>query len=269
LKIFRGKLALLYISVLMSKRGFILCTFLLLILPFENRSQDVEVMLREAQQLESTYKENDALKKYLEILHYQSYNLSALCKTSELYSRLGKRQSTKDKQKEYYTTAKSYAQKALQANSNSSDANFVMAVAMGRMALISSGEEKINAVKEIKSYAEKCIHIDPNNFKGYHVLGKWHYEVSDLNGLEKWLVKVAYGTLPKASLDESIRFYEKSKQLNPNFVLNYLELAKAYHRKNNNKQAVALLEAMMKLPDATADDASIKTQGKKLLKEWK
>ena len=254
----------------MVKRGFILClSLLLLILPFESKSQDPEAMLHEAQQLEAVYKQNEALKKYLEVLHYQPNNLSALCKASELYSTLGKRQPTKEKQKEYYNTAKTYAQKALQTNSNSAEANFVMAVAMGRMALTASGEEKIKAIKEIKSYAEKCVHIDPNNFKGYHVLGKWHYEVSDLNGLEKWLVKVAYGSLPKASLDESIRFYEKSKQLNPGFVLNYLELAKAYHRKDNNKQAIALLEAMMKLPDTTADDASIKAQGRQLLKEWR
>ncbi len=254
----------------MSKTGFIICSILLMsFLPFESKSQDVEVMLQEAQKLETANKEAEALHKYLEILHYQSYNLPALCKISELYSKLGKRQGTKNKQKEYYTTAKNYAQKALQANSNSSDANFVMAVAMGRMALISSGDEKIKAVKEIKLYAEKCVRIDPNNFKGYHVLGKWHYEVSDLNNVEKWLVKVTYGALPKASLDEAIRFYEKSKQLNPGFLLNYLELAKAYHRKENDKQAIALLEYMLKLPEVSTDDASIKSQGRQLLKELK
>jgi tetratricopeptide (TPR) repeat protein len=241
----------------------------LLILPFENDAQDINTLLKDAQQLEHSFKEPEALQKYLDVIRYQPANLTALIKVSELYSILGKHQSTKDKQKEYYRNARTYAQKALQVNPNSSDANVVMAIAMGRMALASSGEEKIKAVKEIKTYSEKSIQLDPNNFKGYHVLAKWHYEVSDLNSVEKWLVKVAYEALPKASLDDAIKFFEKSRQLNPSFLLNYLELAKAWHRKDNNKKAREFLEIMLKMPNKIGEDASIKAKGKKLLEEYK
>src|SRR6185295_16711236 len=142
----------------MIKRVSILWSILLLIiLPFENSAQDVTAMLKDAQQLESSFKETEALQKYVEVLRHQSNNLTALCKVSELYTILGKRQPTKDKQRDFYRTAKSYAQKALQVNGNSSDANFVMSVAMGRIALMSSGEDKIRAIKEVKSYAEKSV----------------------------------------------------------------------------------------------------------------
>jgi len=241
----------------------------LLILPFENNAQDINALLKDAQQLESAFKEPEALQKYLEVLQSQPNNITALVKASELYSVLGKHQGTKDKQKEYYYNARSYAQKALQVNPNSSDANFTMALAMGRIGLISSGNDKIKAIKDVKTYAEKSIQLDPNNYKGYHVLAKWHYEVSDLNSVEKWLVKVAYEALPKASLDDAIRYYEKSRQLNPSFLLNYLELAKAYHRKDNDKKAVELLETMLKMPNKMAEDVNIKAKGKKLLEDYK
>ena len=241
----------------------------LLILPFENNAQDINALLKDAQQLESSFKEPEALQKYLDILQSQPNNLTALVKASELYSILGKHQETKDKQKEYYRNARAYAQKALQVNPNSSDANVSMALAMGRIGLISSGNDKIKAIKDVKTYAEKSIQLDPNNYKGYHVLAKWHYEVSDLNSVEKWLVKVAYEALPKASLDDAIRYYEKSRQLNPSFLLNYLELAKAYHRKDNDKKAVELLETMLKMPNKIAEDANIKAKGKKLLEDYK
>jgi tetratricopeptide (TPR) repeat protein len=241
----------------------------LLILPFENKAQDINGQLKDAQQLEASFKEQEALQKYLDVLHSQPNNLTALVKVSEFYSLLGKKQATKDKQKEYYRNAQLYAQKALQVNANSSDANVVMALAMGRMALISSGDEKIKAIKEVKTYSEKSIQLDPNNYKGYHVLGKWHYEVSDLNAVEKWLVRVAYESLPKASLDDAIRYFEKSRQLNPSFLLNYYELAKAYHRKDNDKKAVELLETMLKLPNKIAEDANIKVKGKQLLEDYK
>jgi tetratricopeptide (TPR) repeat protein len=241
----------------------------LLILPFENNAQDINSLLKDAQQLESAFKEPEALQKYLDVYRYQPNNLTALIKISELYSMVGKHQNTKEKQKEYYRNARVYAQKALQVNAGSSDANVVMALAMGRMALISSGDDKIKAIKDVKNYSEKSIQLDPNNFKGYHVLAKWHYEVSDLNSVEKWLVKVAYEALPKASLDDAIKYFEKSKQLNPSFLLNYLELAKSWHRKDNNKKARELLEIMLKMPNKIAEDASIKGKGKKLLEEYK
>lgn len=241
----------------------------LLILPFENNAQDINALLKDAQQLENAFKEPEALQKYLDVLRYQPNNLTALIKISELYSILGKHQGTKEKQKEYYRNARTYAQKALQVNASSSDANVAMALAMGRTALMSSGDEKIKAVKDIKTYSEKAVQLDPNNYKAYHVLARWHYEVSDLNSVEKWLVKVAYEALPKASLDDAIKYYEKSRQLNPSFLLNYLELAKSYHRKDNDKKARELLETMLKMPNKIADDANIKVKGKKLLEEYK
>lgn len=239
------------------------------LLPFPAMAQDVNTLLKEARQFETSFKEKEALQKYLEVLKVQPQNLTALCKSSELYNSLGKRLASKDSQKEYYRTAKTYAQKALQVNANSVDANFAMALAMGRMAMIASGQERINAVKDIKTYAEKTIQLDPDNFKGYHVLGKWYYEVSNLNSLEKWLVKMRYGALPAASLGDAIRCFEKSKQLNPGFALNYLELARSFHRNDEEQKAIQQLEIMMKLPNANPDDATVKEQGKKLLQEWK
>jgi tetratricopeptide (TPR) repeat protein len=241
----------------------------LLILPFENNAQDINTLLKDAQQLENAFKEPEALQKYLDVVRHQPNNLTALIKISELYSILGKHQGTKDKQKEYYRNARVYAQKALQVNAGSSDANVAMALAMGRMALISAGDDKIKAIKDVKTYSEKSVQLDPNNYKGYHVLAKWHYEVSDLNSVEKWLVKVAYEALPKASLDDAIKYFEKSRQLNPSFLLNYLELAKAWHRKENDKKARDFLETMLKMPNKMGEDANIKVKGKKLLEEYK
>ena len=226
-------------------------------------------MLKEAQQHEAAFKDDEALKVYLEILKHQPNHLQALCKVSELYTLAGKLQAKSDQQKAYYRNAKAYAQKALQVNANSAEANVMMSIAMGRMALIASGKEKIVAVREIKSYSERAIQLDPNNFKAYHVLGKWHYEVHELSAAVKWLVKVTYGALPKASLDDALKYYEKSKQLKPGFVLNYLEIAKVYHAKDDDKKAIEFIEAMMKLPNTTSNDASAREEAKELLKDWK
>lgn len=237
------------------------------IIPVPVPAQDVSASIKEAQRLESAFKDQEALQKYLEITRLQPSNLDAICKVSELYSRLGKRLTVKSDQKVYYTNANTYAQAALHLNANSSEANFVTALAVGRLAQLASGRDKVRMVKDVKTYAEKCIRLEPSNFKGYHVLGKWNYEVSDLNAFERWLVRITYEALPPASLSEAIRNYEKSKQLNPGFALNYLELAKAYHRNDEDKKAIESLQAMAKLANRISDDAAIKAEGEQLLKK--
>lgn len=240
-----------------------------LVLPFENYAQDVDALLKEAQQLESVYKESDAFTKYAQVVRLQPSNLAILCKCSELCTYIGGREKDKLKKADYFKAGKTYATAALKINPNSSEANVVMAMAIGRLTLIASGKEKIASVNDIKLYAEKAIRLDPANFKAYHVLGKWNYEISNLNFLERTLAKLFYGDVPKASLQDAIANYEKARSLNPGYILNYLELAKAYYRNDEKKKAVSLLTVMMTLPNHVFDDTRIKTEGNRLLNEWK
>jgi hypothetical protein len=242
---------------------------LMLVLPYENFDQDVNAMLREAQQLESAFKENESFAKYSEILKLQPKNLTALCKCSELCSRIGNRQKEKGKKIDYFRAAKTYASAALRVNSNNSEANFVMAFALGRQTLISSGKERIAAVKDIRYYADLSIREDPDNFKPYHVLGKWNYEVSNLSLTERSLAKWIFGGLPKASLRDAIVDFERSLSLQPSFLLNYLELGRAYSRNNERRRAIEILEKMLTLPNMMLDDTRIKEEGRQMLSELK
>lgn len=241
--------------------------YICLLHPLSVISQDINVLLKEAEHLEISKKENDAYKKYLEILIQQPNHLIALCKASELCSTIGNRQTQKSVKLDYFKAARRYAETALRVNSNYSDANFVMAMAMGRMALVLSGRQKIAAVNDIKKYAENAVHNDPKNFKAYHVLGKWHYEVSNLTSLERIAVKLLFGGMPPASFSESIKFYEKSRSMKPDFILNYLEIAKAYHKNEEDGKAIEVLKRLQTMPAKMADDPRIKKEANELMKE--
>jgi tetratricopeptide (TPR) repeat protein len=240
-----------------------------LILPLHSLSQDIPQLTKEAEKLESNFHEYDALQKYKEVLRHQPTNLNALCRASDLCSRIGHRESGKAKQLDYYKAGKTYAEIALKISPQSAEANFVMAVAMGRMAMVSSGKEKVEFVNEIRKYAETTLKYDPNSFKAYHVLGKWNYEVSNLSPIERGLAKILFGGLPKASLQDAIRYYEKSRSLEPNFALNYLELAKAYHRNKQDDKAKELLKKLETVPNKIEDDTQVKAEGREMLKELK
>ena len=241
---------------------------LLLTLSFRALSQDVPALLQQAARLESDFKEEDALVKYREIVRLQPHNVFALCHCSDLNCRIGNRQDSRDKKIDYFKAGRDYADAAWRLDSTSSEANVVMAFSIGRIILLESGREKVAGAGAIKRYAENAIKYDPDNYKAWHILGRWHYEVSGLNFIERTLAKWFYGALPDASLQESIHDYEKSMSLRPGFMLNYLELAKACHRDGQNARAIQLLRRLDSLKDGMYDDRQVRREGRQLLAAW-
>lgn len=236
-----------------------------LLVHFPAFSQSVEELFSRADQFEKQLKEEEAYSTYKDILKVEPVNIKALTMCSELASRIGKRQPDKAKSLDFYNAAKIYAQRALHADSTNADANCAMAIAMGRMALISSGKEKVANVKEIKRYADIALHYDSRSFKAWHILGKWNYEVSNLNMVEKAAIRLLYGGMPAASIDEAIKCYEKAKSIEPSFVLNLFELAKAYKKNGQDDKAIENINKLLRLPNRTAEDPDYKAEAKKML----
>ena len=232
-------------------------------------AQDISGMVKEADRLEHIPDENAAFTKFKEVLKIQPVNLYALNKCSELCSRIGKRQTNPKLMEDYYAAAKTYAGIALKISPDNAEANCVMAIALGRTSLNRSGKEKINSAREIKKFVDAAIKNDPKNYKAWHVLGRWHYEISNLNGLERTAVKIFYGGLPEASIAESIIAFEKSQAITGGFILNYFEMAKAYKENDQTEKAIEILKKMLTVPNQTEDDPFLKADAKKMINEWK
>lgn len=230
-------------------------------------SQDIIALTKDANRLESLPDENAAFNKFKEILKVQPTNIYALNKCSELCSRIGKRQTDKRVINDYYAAAKTYAGIALKIDSNNAEANCVMAIALGRSSLNKSGKEKIITAKEIKIYVDRSIKNDPKNFKAWHVLGRWNYELGNLNFIERGAARLLYGSIPEGSVKNAIIAFEKSNSISDGFILNYFELAKAYNKNDEKNKAIITINKMLLLPNHTEDDPAIKEDGKRLLKE--
>ncbi|MBK8711903.1 MAG: hypothetical protein IPL97_08540 [Niastella sp.] len=248
-------------------KGFLVCIFIFLC-SLPNFAQDAATFIKEAEHLEALPNEKGAFEKFKLALVHDPGNVYVLTKCSELCSRIGNRETNTDNRDAYYAAAISYSKKALALAPQNDEANVSMAIALGRIALLKSGKEKITAVKDIKHYADFAIKYNRQNFKAWHVLGKWNYEVSNLNAIERAAIKVFYGGLPNASFKKAIEAYDMAKKIKPDFVLNYLELAKAYHKNNQKDMAIANLKALLLLPNKTEDDARIKTEARNLLAKW-
>jgi len=233
-----------------------------------SKAQDVNALLKEGYRLEATLNEKASFQKFKEVLKIHATNIYALNKCSELCTRIGQRETNEKLRSDYYTAAKIYAETALKVDPNNSEANCVMAMALGRNSMSKSAKEKLATAREVKKYADKSVKSDPQNWKAWHVLGRWNYELSNLNAVEKTVVKVFYGGMPSASLKESIYSFERARALRPEFLLNYLEMAKAYKENNNKTKAIAYLNHMLTMANYTEDDIAIKEKGRAMLKDW-
>ena len=243
--------------------------FLLFIpLCFSARAQDIAVLLKEADNFERQIKETEALDKYKQVLETDHTNIKALVKAAELNASIGGRLVEKSSKKLYFETAAAYAKKALDADPNNADANYVMGMTAGKMTDTESENKKIVAfVKDAKIYNEKALSINPKHAKATYSIGKWHYEMVNLSGIKKMAVKLFYGGLPNGDLDSAISYFEKCRVLDPYFAINYLDLAKAYRDNHRPSQAIEILNKLVKLPTRTGDDAAIKAEGAKMLND--
>jgi tetratricopeptide (TPR) repeat protein len=236
---------------------------------FRAMAQDNGTLLQEAQNLERQLKEGEALEKYKAIATADTTHMVALLKTAELSCAVGARVTDKNARKPYYDQAAGFAGKALAAQPNNAQANYVMALVSAKMTEVEQENKKlVQYIKQTKEYADKAVVLNPSFGKAYYMVGKWNADVIDLSWFKKAAIKTLYGGgMAPASLDSAVANMEKCKILEPYFVLNYLELAKLYKSDNKPAKAIEVLNRLVKLPTRTADDVALKAEGKKMLDE--
>lgn len=222
--------------------------------------------LSEADQLFEQGKEKKALDKYLEVLDISPNNYDALCQASLLYARIGNRKDDYEKKKEYFNSAKDYAKKALNVDSTDAQSNYVMSVAMGRMALIVGARERVKASKDIRKYAQRALDYEPEHAGAWYVMGRWHYKVANLNFAERSAANLLFGGTPEgASTQKSIECFQKAVKHRPDYMLNPFELAETYRKLDQYDKAKKYYKKVTNMEPVTPDDPGMIKQAKEHL----
>ncbi len=235
-----------------------------------SQSQDVSGLLADANKLTSEKNEEAALKKYEEVLKKEPANYEALWNAAFLSCRIGNREVNDEKMATEYTNAKSYAQKALDVNPNDVHSNYVMAVAMGRIALIASAHDRVAASRDIKKYADLALNFDPEFAGGWHVSGLWHHKMANLNFLEKTAAQLLFGGIPDgASDDEAEKCFKQAIRLRTDYMLYYFDLAVFYDDEGEEDKALYMLNKALEQSDQTQDDPITRIKCLELIEEIK
>lgn len=249
-------------------KGFIGTFFLMAFVLGRLTAQDPATLMEEGKKLEQKLKDEEALAKYKQAAFIQPTNQAAILRCAALTVAIGNRQTTPEAKAQKYKEAMSFAQTAYKLDSTKAEASFMMAVVYGKFTEIEKKNESlVDYTRQIRRFADKCVALDPAFAKGYHVLGRWHLEVVSLSGIKKAALKVVFGGVGDATINDAIKWMEKCKAMDPYYTANFYDLARAYQYHTKYEKAIATLEQLQKLPTRRLEDAEIKAKGATLLQQ--
>jgi regulator of microtubule dynamics protein 3 len=225
-----------------------------------------EVLLKKAAELMSNYKDSEALTLYEQVLLTEPENYTALCKASLLNFRIGDRVSDESSKLEYFTKAKQFAQKAYVLKPTHADANYVMALSVGSLAMISGPKKRLAGINQVKTFIDTAIENDPQHAGAWHLLGRWHFKMANLNLAEVAASKMFFGGLYEpASNEEAVTAIRTAISFNSNNIQYYYDLATIYQELKNKDACHEALEQAVALEVSTREELEISRKCKLLL----
>lgn len=208
-----------------------------------------------------------ALARLDELARAHSRTVGVLWRQSILWSDLGKEFEGASRAEGAYRRALSIAEEALEVDPTSAWAHVAKALSAGRIAtLSSSNKESIERSRAVKEHVDQALEVDSTLGAAYHVRGRWHREVADLNFVQRMIVKAVYGGLPTASIEQAVQDFQRAIELETRSY-HHLELGKTYRKMGRTEAAREQLQTAVDAPWRDPFDPEYEQEARRLLLE--
>lgn len=161
--------------------------------------------------------------------------------------------------------ARPYAYRAVELAPESAVNQLSLSVLYGSLASYGDVRSKVDYARKIRLHAEKALEADPGYAWAWHVLGRWHVEMSGIGMTRRAVAALFFGGLPGASLVEGVLLLERAVKLEPDAVPHHVELGEAYRRAGRPKMARQSWERALALPVMRVYDSAAKERARALL----
>jgi len=238
---------------LIAKAVAIVC---LIFAPLLSLSQQVETLLKEAEDLEKVFNDDNALTKYEEVLAIEPNNRVALVHGSRMLCNTGGRSKDKSIKKSRAERAMSYALKAIRLDNNDKEAHLNYILSLGILSeMADSPREKLSNAKIIRKEVDFLLKIDPDYAPAYYILGKWNFALASLSGFEIFVCKVLFGGVPEgASMKQALLCYDKALEQWPDYILFHYSKGLVYHKLGDRANTIASLKRALNIKPVEPDD---------------
>jgi tetratricopeptide (TPR) repeat protein len=226
-------------------------------------------LVRGALAAEAKLETRRALELFLEAEKSRPNDAFVLQKIARQYSDLAVDLPTVAEKKASIERALAYSQRSVAADPKNPENVLSVAVCHGKLAVYSDTRRKVEYSRIVREHADRALALDPKYAWAHHLLGRWHYEISDLGTTARVFVRIFYGGLPAASTGDAVKHLEQAVALEPQQLQHRLELGFAYLADKKPDKARAAFEAGLAMPSREKHDDPAKERARAALAKLK
>jgi len=208
-----------------------------------------------------------ALAAYQKALAEDPKNAEILRKIAKQYVELALDAPNKNEKLRLARLGYDTALEAKRLDPNNPEGRATVAIAAARLGFYSDAKTKLELSKVVKQESSESVRLKPGYALGWHMLGRWHYEICSLNAILRTVAEAIYGKMPSASYEEAVRCLGKAAQIEPNNALFQAELGRGYLALGKKEEARAALQKSLTLPRRTKDDGEAQQRAKAALRD--
>ena len=175
---------------------------------------------------------------------YNKYpqNTDVLLRLSITHHYLSESAMKKSLDKENALIAFEYALKAFNIEPDNPDILKWYVITLGKTVEEDTIRNQIEQSKNIKNIALKVIDLLPDDEFCYSIMGQWHYKLADLGRASRRIASILFSEPPIGSFQEAQYFFEKSLEINSDYIGTYYWLGKTYLKLNQEQKAIELFK---------------------------
>ncbi|CAG5122567.1 unnamed protein product [Candidula unifasciata] len=178
-----------------------------------------------------------------------------------------KHEKDKHKRHNWMMEAFSYAEKALEMNSNSPHCHRWYGALLYFTTDGIGVKHKIQTAYKVREHFDNALALDPTDVISLHSIGYWCFTFAERPWYQRKIASALFGALPETTYEEALEWFLKAEEMQENFMCtNLLMIAKSYLRIHNKEKAVEYLKKAADYHVKTPDDEQSQKEAADLLK---
>jgi tetratricopeptide (TPR) repeat protein len=242
-----------------TMRPIMLLSFLFLFASSNLYAASAQELITRADSLCDIDDYRGAEKLYRDAIAADSANFGLFWKLGKCLNFMGEL-APKDSQLVIFEKARDAELTALNLNDASADAHFQLARAVGKIALYKGIFNSIGLAKQVKREADRALALDSLHDGAWHILGRWHREVSK----KPKIFRGPMG-LGDANKTDAVAFMQKAVAINPGLIHHHLEMGITYLDYDRDTEARQEFEKCLSLPAERPLEVKYQDEAKKYL----
>jgi len=174
-------------------------------------------------------------------------NLDILVRLSAAHHLLSEKTYDKKMDSYHLDKAMDYITEAIKIDSTNGQVHKWYALAYGKKLENLPIRSQIEGSKIIELHSIEAIKKLPTDPYCYNVMGQWHYRLADLGKVSRGLAKIIFEEPPQGSFEIALEYFEKSINLEPEYIGTYYWLGKTYQKLERFDDALIIFEQGIEL----------------------